>query len=144
VSLGSTGLLSHVYTGIGSDGLLPYRQFVLGGRGTLLGEPFRVYGGRTAALAQLEWRLPVPVPALPLGSFASTGHQMIVAPFIAAGWAERPLPGMPWSDSDGLRPVAGVAVEWFMRLIRLEAGMGLRTGKLGVTLDVNRDWWGLL
>ena len=26
------------------------------------------------ALAQIEWRLEVPVPALPLGSFATTGE----------------------------------------------------------------------
>jgi hypothetical protein len=31
-----------------------------------------------------------------------------------------------------------------MRLIRVEAGIGLRTGSLGVTLDVSRPWWGIL
>ncbi|HWB35705.1 MAG TPA: hypothetical protein VHA75_06750, partial [Rugosimonospora sp.] len=143
-SLGATGLQSHVYVGIGSNELPPYRQFVLGGRGTLPGEPVRAYGGRAAALAELEWRLPVPVPALPLGSFASTGHRVIVAPFVAAGWADRPLASMPWTGSDGLRPVAGIAIEWFMQLLRLEAGLGLRTGKLGVTVDFNRDWWSIL
>jgi hypothetical protein len=40
--------------------------------------------------------------------------------------------------------VAGVALEWFMRLIRVEAGFGLRDGEFGLTVDVNRDWWGLL
>jgi hypothetical protein len=40
--------------------------------------------------------------------------------------------------------VAGLALEWFMRLIRLEIGVGLRDGHVGVTLDINRDWWGLL
>ena len=32
----------------------------------------------------------------------------------------------------------------FMRLLRVEAGVGLRDGGLGVTVDINRDWWGLL
>jgi hypothetical protein len=67
-----------------------------------------------------------------------------VAPFLAAGAAGRPFDGVPWTDSDGVRPVAGVALEWFMRLIRVEAGVGLRDGHVGVTVDVNRDWWGLL
>jgi hypothetical protein len=40
--------------------------------------------------------------------------------------------------------VAGLALEWFMRLLRLEAGVGLRGGGVGVTVDINRDWWGLL
>jgi hypothetical protein len=137
-------LLTRVYAGVGSDGLPAYRSFVLGGRGTLMPEPFRAYGGRSMALAQVEWRLEVPVPAIPLGSFASTGRRITVAPFLAAGWAERPLAGLPWAGSDGVRPVAGVAVEWFMRLLRLEAGVGLRDGRVGVTLDINRDWWGVL
>jgi hypothetical protein len=144
VSLGRTELLSRTYVGVGSDGIPPYRSFVMGGRGTLVGEPFRAYGGRTAALAHLEWRFDVPVPAIPLGSFASTGRRMTVAPFVSAGYTARGIPGLPWGPTDGIRPVAGVAVEWFMRLIRVEAGIGLRDGRFGVTVDVNRDWWGLL
>jgi hypothetical protein len=31
-----------------------------------------------------------------------------------------------------------------MRLLRIEAGLSLRTGDFGLTVDVNRDWWGLL
>jgi hypothetical protein len=40
--------------------------------------------------------------------------------------------------------VLGVAVDLFMRLIRIEGGMALRTGDFGLTVDVNRDWWGIL
>ncbi|HEX5575337.1 MAG TPA: hypothetical protein VFX42_05640, partial [Gemmatimonadales bacterium] len=137
-------LVSRVYLGIGSEDLPAYRSFVQGGRGTLVGEPFRAYGGRTTALGQVEWRLGVPVPAIPLGSFASTGRTLTLAPFVAAGFAARPYTGLPWTASDGIRPVAGLAVEWFMRLLRVEAGVGLRDGLIGVTVDVNRDWWGLL
>jgi outer membrane protein assembly factor BamA len=143
-SAGPGQLLTRAYVGVGTDRLPAYRSFVLGGRGTLVGEPFRAYGGRTAALAHLEWRFEVPFPAIPLGSFASTGRHLTLAPFVAAGWAERPLRGLPWEGTDGVRPVAGVAVEWLMRLIRLEAGVGLRDGTLGVSIDVNRDWWGVL
>jgi hypothetical protein len=137
-------LLTRVFAGVGTDGLPAYRSFVLGGRGTLMPEPFRAYGGRSMALAQVEWRLDVPAPAIKLGSFASTGHRMTVAPFLAAGWAERAEPGLPWSGSDGVRPVAGVALEWFMRLLRVETGVGLRDGRVGITVDINRDWWGVL
>ncbi len=144
VGLGSSELLSRAYLGVGTDGLPPHRSFVMGGRGTLLGEPFRAYGGRTAALAHVEWRFEVPLPAVPLGSFASTGRRMTVAPFLSAGYADRLLPGLPWAGTAGVRPVAGVALEWFMRLIRVEAGIGLRDGGFGLTVDVHRDWWGLL
>jgi hypothetical protein len=143
-SLASHELVARAYLGAGTRGLPPYRSFAIGGRGTLVGQPFRAYGGRQVALGQVEWRFELPVPAIPLGSFASTGRTMTVAPFLAAGAAGRPVGGVPWGSSDGVRPVAGVALEWFMRLIRVEAGVGLRDGDFGVTVDVNRDWWGLL
>jgi hypothetical protein len=137
-------LVSRAYLGVGTGELPPHRSFVIGGRGTLVGEPFRAYGGREVALGHVEWRFELPVPAVRLGSFASTGRSAILAPFLAAGVTGRPLTGLPWTGSDGLRPVVGVALEWFMRLIRVEAGVGLRDGDFGLTVDVNRDWWGLL
>jgi hypothetical protein len=141
---GTSELLARVYLGMGSAGLPPHRSFVMGGRGTLPGEPFRMYGGRHMALGHLEWRFDIPAPAIPLGSFASTGRRVTVAPFVAAGYAGNPLSDLPWTRSGGIRPVAGLAVELFMRLLRVEGGIGLRDGEFGITVDVNRDWWRLL
>jgi hypothetical protein len=143
-SVGRSELLSRVYLGAATSRVPPDRTFVLGGRGTLLGEPFRAYGGRYVALGHVEWRFDVPAPALRLGSFASTGRHVTLAPFLAAGYAAEHLPALPWNGTSGVRPVAGVALELFMRLLRLEVGVGLRDGGIGVTLDINRDWWGLL
>ncbi|NNG16427.1 MAG: hypothetical protein HKM89_08100 [Gemmatimonadales bacterium] len=142
--IGRTELLSRLYVGLGTDRLPAYRSFVVGGRGTLVGEPFRAYGGRQMALAHLEWRFAVPIPALRLGSFASTGNRLVLAPFVAGAWSARPVTGSPWPETDGIRPVVGVAAEWFMRLLRLEAGVNLRDGSLGLTVDIHRDWWPLL
>jgi hypothetical protein len=142
--LGPGELVSRLHLGSGTNRLPAYRTFAIGGRGTLVGEPFRAYGGREMALTHVEWRFDAPIPAVSLGSFASTGRTLTVAPFIAAGYAARPLEQLPWSGTGGIRPVAGLAVEWLMRLIRIEAGIGLRDGRLGVTIDINRDWWGLL
>lgn len=142
--LAGGSLRPRVYLGWGSDGLPPARRFALGGRGTLVGEPFRAWGGRTAALLRLEWQHDVPFPAAPLGPFVSTGHTITLAPFVAAGWTDRADPLSPWRASPGVRPVAGVAVEWFLRLLRVEAGVGLRTGDIGVTIDIHPDWWDLL
>jgi hypothetical protein len=144
VSTSAGGLRTRWYAGVGTDELPAYRSFVFGGRGTLVGEPFRAYGGRTTALGHAEWRFRLPMPALALGSFASTGRSLTLAPFVAAGWSERPIEGTPWEASDGVRPVAGLAVEWFLGLLRLEGGVGLRDGTFGLTLDVSRDWWEVL
>src|SRR4029078_931073 len=92
---GGSALAGKVQGGIGSDGLPAYRSFVLGGRGTLGGEPFRACGRRSYALAELEWRVDVPAPAFPLGSFASTGHRMVLAPYVPAGWSDRAVRGAP-------------------------------------------------
>jgi hypothetical protein len=143
-TLAGHDLVARAYLGAGSRSLPAHRSFAIGGRGTLVGQPFRAYGGREVALGQVEWRFELPVPAIRLGSFATTGRTMVVAPFLAAGAAGRPIERLPWGSSDGVRPVAGLALEWFMRLIRVEAGVGLRDGDFGVTVDVNRDWWGLL
>ena len=142
--LGAGTLLARIYLGAGSDGLPPHRSFALGGRGTLVGERFRAFSGRTAALAHAEWRIDVPAPAISLGSFATTGRTVTLAPFLAAGYTERPVEQVPGRASDGIRPVAGLAVEWLMRLLRMEVGVGLRDGRVGVTVDVSRDWWGIL
>ena len=96
------------------------------------------------ALAHLEWRFDLPAPALSLGSFASTGRRVTLAPFVAAGYANRSYSSLPWGNTGGIRPVAGLALELFMRLIRVEAGIGLRDQRVGLTVDISRDWWGLL
>ena len=142
--LGGSEILTRVYLGAGSRRLPPHRSFVIGGRGTLPGETFRAYGGRYVALTQVEWRFEVPAPAIRFGSFASTGRRITLAPFLAAGYTADPLPGLPWERTKGIRPVGGIALELFMRLLRVEAGVGLADGGIGVTVDINRDWWGLL
>jgi hypothetical protein len=130
--------------GAGTAELPGYRNFAIGGWGTLVGEPFRAWGGRRVALASIEYRLDAPFPAIPLGAFVSTGRTVTIAPFLSAGITGGLVRGLPWRPSGKVRPVAGLALEWFHRLIRAEAGVGLRTGALGVTVDVSREWWDIL
>ncbi len=130
--------------GAGSRDLPAYRSFAIGGWGTLVGEPFRRWGGRRMALGTLEYRLDTAFPAIPLGAFASTGRSITVAPFVAVGWTGGEMPGVPWRASAAGRPVAGIAVEWFHRLLRIETGVSLRTGRIGITVDLNREWWEML
>lgn len=130
--------------GAGSRDLPAYRSFAIGGWGTLLGEPFRGWGGRRMVLGALEYRVDAPFPAMPLGAFVSTGRSFTLAPFVAVGWSGGQMSGVPWRTSGGVRPVAGVAVEWFHHLLRLETGVSLHTGRVGVTVDLNREWWEVL
>ena len=137
-------LVARASAGAATAGLPAYRAFVLGGRGTLLGEPFRAYAGRASAWGTLELRLPVGVPEIPLGSFAGTGRSATLIPFLAAGWAGEPIRGAFGTPSRGLVPVAGLGVGWFHDMIRFDAGWGLGTGRLGMAVDVSRDFWDIL
>ena len=142
--LGPTALVLRGTAGWGSEELPPHRSFVWGGRGTMVGETFRRWGGRSQLLGSVEWRVPVPFPAIPLGPFASTGRQLVVAPFVSAGWSGGVVPGVPWMPTGGVRPAVGVGLEWFHGLLRLDVGVRLRDPALGVVVDVRRDLWGIL
>jgi hypothetical protein len=140
--LGSTRVLARVQGGIGSRNLPAHRAFVLGGRGTLLGEDFRAWGGRASTLAHVEWRLPVPFPSVAFGA-ARTPGRITLAPYVAAGRADRPVAGAPWPATPGVRTTAGVGVEW-LGVFRFEAGYGIQSRHLHVAFDVTRDFWSVL
>jgi hypothetical protein len=65
-------------------------------------------------------------------------------PFVAAGWAGGRVEGALAAPSDGVRPVVGLGVEWPLNLLRLDIGVSPRTGRIGVAIDVSRDFWDIL
>ncbi|HYK81806.1 MAG TPA: hypothetical protein VEU55_01560 [Gemmatimonadales bacterium] len=143
VPAGATGLLVRAQGGLGSAALPAHRAFVLGGRGTLLGDDFRRWGGARMALLHVEWRLPLPFVSFSVGPYARTPRTVIVAPYVAGGWADHPMGSTPWSATPGLRATGGVALEW-LGVFRFEAGVGLETHRLGLAFDVTRDFWAVL
>ncbi|HEU5260115.1 MAG TPA: hypothetical protein VFU41_01700 [Gemmatimonadales bacterium] len=143
VPAGATRLLVRAQGGVASARLPPHRAFVLGGRGTLLGESFRRFGGTRLALAHVEWRVPVPFVSLGVGPHARTPRQLTVAPYLAAGWAARPVRDTPWAAPRGARVTLGLALEW-LGMFRVEAGVGTQSRRGGFAFDVTRDLWGIL
>jgi hypothetical protein len=141
--LGATRGLVRAQGGVASADLPAHRAFVLGGRGTLLGDDFRRWGGRRMALAHVEWRVPVPFLSLAVGPYTRTPRSLIVAPFAAAGWSDRPIAGTPWAATPGARVTVGLALEW-LGVFRLEAGIGAQGHQGGFAFDVTRDFWDIL
>jgi hypothetical protein len=97
----------------------------------------------------LEWRIPIPAPAIGLGPFANTGNRATIAPLFGVGWAGGPIDSLPWGSSSGARPVAGVAVELIHGLLRLELARPLREvvgegAKFRLTVDISPEWWPIL
>jgi len=141
--LAATRVLVTGEAGIGSAHLPAYRAFLSGGRGTLLGDDFRSWGGARDARLGVEWRLPVPFFSLSAGPYARTPGTLTVAPFAVAGWTARPIAGTPWRATPGTRVTLGLALEW-LGVIRVEAGYGAQSRRMHAALDVARDFWGLL
>jgi hypothetical protein len=110
----------------------------------LVGEGFRSLAGRQAVWFSADVRLPMRVPEIPLGSLAGTGRTATVVPFVAAGWAGGFVAGAPGAPSDGVRPVVGLGIGWPLDLLRLDVGVSPRTGRIGVAVDISRDFWDIL
>jgi hypothetical protein len=142
--VGSNHVLVRGEFGIGTANLPPHRAFVLGGRSTLLGDDFREWGGRAAALIHFEWRMPVPFVSLAVGP-GRTPRTITLAPYVAAGWADRPIAVIPtpWSVTRGTRMTLGLGAEW-LGVFRVEAGYGIQSHDAHVAFDVTRDFWDIL
>jgi hypothetical protein len=140
--LGGSRLLARTQFGVASERLPAHRVFLLGGRGTLLGDPFRQWGGRRAALVHLEWRAPVPFIRLAAGP-ARTPGSLTLAPYAAAGWIAEPIAGTSWRATPGTRVTLGLGAEW-LGVFRLEAGYGVQTHRVHLAFDVTRDFWDIL
>lgn len=141
--LGGTRLLVRAEGGAATTGVPAYRTFALGGRGTLLGDDFRAWGGRQVALLHIEWRVPAPFPSISLGAAARTPGSLTVAPYVAAGWADASVPNTPWRATPGTRITTGVGFEW-LGVFRLDVGYGVQSGRTHVAFDVTRDFWSVL
>lgn len=141
---GSTSLLLRAAGGYGTARLPRHRAFVLGGRGTLLGEAFRSFGGRAMAWGSAEWRVPVSIPELKLGSFAGTGRTLTLAPNVAVGWVSRPIAGLFAAPSGDPVASLGLGASWFHDLVRFDLGYAPRIRTFGFAFDVSRDFWDIL
>ena len=151
VPAGSGAILTRLAAGAGTEFLPRHRGFVLGGKGTLPGEPFRRYGGRYLAWSNVEWQLPVRVPEIRMGSFAGTGRGLTLAPNISIGWTGGGMPGF-FADAAGLGaspthgPVVsiGIGASWLHDLLRFDLGYGTRSGGWEFGVDVSRVFWRIL
>ena len=141
--LGGTQILLRVEGGLGTDELPPHRAFVLGGRGTLVGDEFRAWGGRRAALGHLEWRLPLRGLSFGIGPVARVPASITVAPYAAAGRVSGAIGGTPWVATPDTRVTLGVGLELF-GVLRFDAGVGLERRRVGLAFDLTRDFWDIL
>ncbi|HWC73855.1 MAG TPA: hypothetical protein VG454_07945 [Gemmatimonadales bacterium] len=142
--VGGSHILARGDFGIATADLPPHRAFVMGGHGTLIGDEFREWGGRSLALVHVEWRTPVPFLRIAAGP-ARTPGTIILAPFIAAGSTGGQIDVIPtpWAVTPGTRVTLGVGAEW-LGVFRVEAGYGTQSHNVRFAFDVTRDFWDVL
>lgn len=127
--------------GFGSD--LPPQEFVyLGGPTTAPGYEFHELVGRFGGSQRLEWRAPIPFPALSLGRYGNTGNAARLAPFVHTAYVTR----APAADGRraGWYPSIGLGLLALFDLIRVDVASGLRDGRWSFAVDVTRDFWRIL
>ena len=144
VPWGGTAMRLHGWAVWGSRDLRSDRAFVWGGRGAEGCALTARCGGRYGAGGGAEWRVRVPFPELPLGSFVSTGGYLVVAPLVRGAWLDGIAPGAPWAASGGLRPVTGLGIEWLHQLVRLEFVVDPKRSKWALLVDLHQGLWPLL
>jgi hypothetical protein len=139
--VGRDALSLRAMIGSGSAELPNYRAFVLGGRGSLVGIEDRALGGRRMAQAELAWSMPVRIPTPRLTNRFRIQLPSTLSLVAGAGVAGGEMAGMPWQATDRIEPVAGLRLDLWGPLLRIESGVSLRTGHMGVTFDLHPAWW---
>ncbi len=139
---GGTAVQLRAQAGVAGDGLPRHRAFVLGGRGTLLGDDFRSWGGARALLLHGEWRVPLRLPVT-AGPYPSVAAPITIAPYAAAGRSDRPIAATSWAATPDWRVTLGVGLE-LLGVLRFDAGLGLQSRRVRFAVDVARDFWPVL
>lgn len=127
------------WTGLGTGRVPPQRLFLLGGRGTLPGHPFRRWGGSQVLFGRA-------------GASADVLHPWLRARVrLAAGWTAPGESGLGGArelgveGTGGLRASAAAGAGLFYDLIRVEVARGLgRDGRWEVLLSVDPAFHGVL
>ncbi|MFQ5549752.1 MAG: hypothetical protein ACE5FJ_00775 [Gemmatimonadales bacterium] len=134
----------HGWVGGGTADLPQHRLFVVGGWGSLPGEPFRQYGGTRAGAVAVEWGRRFSFRPLPLGGTAAAPVDVFVGPILRIeGAGGRGLPGV-WGPSGRLRIGIGLVAEPLGGLVRLELVRNLAADSWGATADFGRMLWTIL
>jgi hypothetical protein len=122
---------------------IPAQELVLlGGPVTGPGYGFHQFAARFGASQRVEWRVPVPFPAISLGRYGRSPAQATLAPYAHTVYVARPSDARP--GRAGWSPALGAGAYLFFDLLRVDVARGLRDGRWTFSADVTRDFWRVL
>lgn len=122
----------------------PQELVYLGGPTSGPGYGFHEFQAEIGGSQRLEWRLPAPFFAVPLGRFGKAPARMTLAPFVHTLFLARPTQRAPAHRAAGWYPSVGAGGLLFFDAIRLDAARGLRDGKWTFSVDVTPELWRVL
>jgi hypothetical protein len=151
--IGSTRFVSHsLFAGVYGRHRIPPQELVfLGGPTTAAGYEYHELVGAAGLSQRLEWQLPVPFVAVPLGRFGRAPARATLAPFgqlAIVGGEHDPVRRTSFSPASrrvaGGYPSVGVGLLTLFELLRFDVARGLRDGRWSFSVDVSRDFWRIL
>jgi hypothetical protein len=151
---GQTRLVSHtMLAAVDGWHRIPSQELVFfGGPATAPGYEYHELVGAQGLSQRVEWQLPVPFVAVPLGRFGRAPGRAMLAPFaqivLVGGDHEavrRTIQSPPASSRPaGGYPSVGLGLLTLFELLRFDVGRGLRDGRWSFSIDVSRDFWRIL
>ena len=125
----------------GASSAIPPQELVyLGGPVSGPGYRYHELVGEIGGSQRLEWRIPAPFVAIPLGRFGEVPPRMTLAPFAHAVFLARTADERP----AGWYPSVGAGALLFFDALRFDVGRGLRDGRWTFSVDVTPELWRVL
>jgi hypothetical protein len=141
--IGSQRLVLRTMVGAagGSQQVPPQELVYLGGPTSAPGYRFHEFASRFGVSQHVEWQSPIPFVGIPLGRYGRSPGSATLAPFAHAIYVAKPSSG---TRSEGWYPSLGLGLQFFFELVRIDVARGLRGGRWTFSLDISRDFWGVL
>lgn len=141
---GDRSVVSYSMGGVsGGRDLAPQWLLYSGGPWSAPGYDVATFATRALLSQRLEFRQPVPGPAIPLGRYGTAPGRIVLAPYGQVAVTASGIPGVP-SREAGVWPSVGMGALMFFDLLRFDVARGLRDGRWRFGVDIDRGFWGVL
>jgi hypothetical protein len=114
-----------------------------GGAWSAPGYNVAAFASRAMVSQRVEFRQPIPGPAIPLGKYGKAPGRIVLAPFVQVLANAGGISAAP-SRASGVWPSVGSGALMFFDLLRFDVARGLRDGTWRFAVDVDRGFWGVL
>jgi hypothetical protein len=142
-TIGGGAIVASTFAGL-TDSELPQDQVRAGGPVTGPGYSAHQFVSQALVAQRVEWRVPVPFPAIPIGRWGHSAGRATFAPY--AGLVVLKQRGEDGAGNHSVLgyPSLGGALLVFFDLIRFDIARGIRNGRWTFGVDLTRDLWRIL